>query len=222
MSGVHDDNFDRAVVNRLAALRSVPVDLIGLEARVRAELDAAGRRTRLNRWRVAVPALAASVAGVAVVLGVVLALLGRPQSVSAAELARVHTEVLSESNAGALLSSAADVSRALRSCWPDSPDGMRVGLPVRSCCAHEVCGKRVACMSVMLNGKPVTVAIGRSGDLPVTGWPAVSSVKTACRCASTDGGNFNAVAAERNGTVIVMFGNHPKEELIKAIEEVRL
>ena len=221
MSGIHDDTFNRAVGNRLSALRSVPVDLAGLEARVRSEMEGATRRRRSSGWRVALPALAASVAGVALVLAVVLALLGRPQSVSAAELARVHTEVLSESN-GAALTSAADVSRVLRSCWPDSPDGMRVGLPVRSCCAHQVCGKRVACMSVVLNGKPVTVAIGRAGDLPVAGWPAVSSGRGPCRCAPTGGGDFNAVAAERSGTVIVMFGNHPKEELIKAIEEVRL
>lgn len=222
MSREHDDNLDRAVANRLADLRSVPVDLTGLERRVRGELDGLGRVQGAARWRVPIPALAASVAGMALGLAILLTLLGRPQSVSAAELARVHTEVLSEGPAGVRIAGAADVNRALRSCWPGSPDLKQVGLPVRSCCAHEVCGRRVACMSLVLHGEPVTVAIGRAADLRVADWPVISSGGTSCRCASAGDGNFNAVAAQRDGMVILMFGNHPKTELVKAIDEVRL
>ena len=87
MSDSQDNDLDRAMAGRLGRLRSAPVDLSGLETKLDAQLNP---RLRIFSFRTRNLALAASVAVIGLMLGILFALAQRPHAVSVAELARIH------------------------------------------------------------------------------------------------------------------------------------
>lgn len=219
-----DHNLDRAIAERLAKLRSMPIEVCQLEGRLKAVLPALRRRPRAFSWRPATMALAAGITFVALMLGVLFALLAQPQTVSAGDLARIHREVLAEKPAAQRVSTTEEVNQVLHSVWPQAPVMTAVGLPVRSCCVHAVGRKRMACMSLLLNGQPVTAAVGRASEIRVADWPTTArdGVPFCCYSAPIGSDGVNAVAMERNGILILVFGTQPTGELLDAIDQVRL
>jgi hypothetical protein len=223
MSESQDDKLDRAVSRRLARLRSHPVDLSGIESRLSAEIPAWTAR-RFFSWRVGVIALAAAAAGVFLMLAVQFVLLGRPQGLSVTDLASIHAEVTSAESHAVPVENTAEINRALKVSWAGAPVVSEVGLPVHSCCVHVLGGRKLACIRLSLNGKPVTAAICRASDIQVADWPAMMHDGMPCRCCSMPDlkENFNAVATQRNGIVILMFGAQSRDELLNAINQIHL
>jgi len=220
MSEQHESQFDGAVSRRLAKLRDHRPDLSSLESRLEAKLNPP---LRIFVFRARTMALAASVAAIGLALGIILAHLQRPQHVSVAQLAQIHSADMSGASMTPV-STVADVDRELKTQWADAPVVTQVGLPLKSCCVHSIGRKKMACLCVELNGQPATVAIGRRTDISVADWPTMSMNGMTCRCCTEPGQSpgMNAVATERNGMVIMMFGQQPRDELLKAINEVRL
>jgi hypothetical protein len=182
-------------------------------------------RLRIFSLRMRTLAVAAGVAVIGLMLGILFAVAQRPHAVSVAELAHIHAQDMSAASSPMVkVSTVADVDRALRSQWADAPVVTQVGLPLKSCCVHHVGRKKIACLCVELNGQPATVAIGRRSDINVTDWPTMSMGGMTCRCCTAPGQapGMNAVATERNEMVIMMFGQQPRDELMKAINDVRL
>ena len=217
MSEQHESQFDGAVSRRLAKLRDHRPDLSSLESRLEAKLNPPLRIFVFRAWTMA---LAASVAAIGLMLGMILAHMQRPQHVSVTQLAQIHSADMSSASM-IPVSSVTEVDRAIRAQWADAPVLTQVGLPIKSCCVHSLGHKKIACVCVELNGQPATVAIGRRWDLSLADWPTMSMDGMTCRCCPSAQG-INAVATERNGMVVMMFGQQSRDELMKAINEVRL
>ncbi|HXE52120.1 MAG TPA: hypothetical protein VN541_03855, partial [Tepidisphaeraceae bacterium] len=95
--GEPDHVLDRAVSERLARLRSVPVDLSNLDKALKAKLPPPGRQ---GRWRVlSLRPLRAVAASLVLVCAIAAAILlnasSGPALAEAAQMAQVHQEIVS-------------------------------------------------------------------------------------------------------------------------------
>src|SRR5438067_51348 len=149
--------LDRATADRLAKLRTLPVDTSRLEKRLRSEipeLDLRGRRggpTRIGPMRIGwfrpARAVAAAVLVGAVMAAILLATSGGPALASAAQMAQVHEDLVAGRTPVVQVDSIEEAGRALSREWPQSP-----GLPaiprehVMACCMTSVKDKKVACV----------------------------------------------------------------------------
>src|SRR4051812_6004223 len=95
--------LDRAVADRLRKLSAMPVDLsrltTAIEAQVPRPAAASATRRRLT-WPRPLHAVAASVAVAGLAGILMLATAGRPATASAAELARVHQDLVADTTHG--------------------------------------------------------------------------------------------------------------------------
>jgi len=219
------DRLDRATAARLARLGSMPVDVTGLEARLResmgeAQVEPARRRMRIGGW---VRPYRAAVAAV-LVLGVIglawFALLGGPAVASAAQMAQVHEDLVSGRTPIMKVESIEEAGRVLARDWPQSPD--LPGVPqehVMACCMKSVRNKRMACVLLKAEGAPVTMAVANAADMRLPSSP--TRVRGGVTYHVDSSGRVNMAMAERQGRWVCLMGEVPVERLMDFAERLR-
>lgn len=216
--------IEEATSRRLARLRTAPVDISRLESAVRAETS---RPTRLptRRWAAwrGMPsrAAAASLLILALVGALVLHSSSGPALASAEQLLHIHDDVLHDSgDAVTRVDSAAAVNATLAREAPGVPPVP--DLPpdhVRSCCAHMLCGKRLACVKLQLDGVPVTMAVAAASDIRAPAGRSVSVEGTAYDIQSMNG--VTMVMHQRGNRWVCLMSSLPADRLIAFARALR-
>jgi hypothetical protein len=164
------EEVDEATAQRLSQLRSMPVDLSGIDRRIKAMIpqELQSSQTQPHRWRLFSPMrIAAMVAMVIGIAAVLTALTWNSAAIaSPAELLRIHNEVVSGVSHATRVASIDEASRVLREQLqrdpglPDVPDAR-----VMACCMHKMGNKTLACVTLSLDDQPVTMTVAAAGDI---------------------------------------------------------
>lgn len=222
MNNLDNDRLDQAVSDRLAKLRTMPVDTSRLAARLRGQIpqsvSAAHHPFFLFR------PLRAAAAGF-IILGIILAAVisssSGPALASADRLAQVHEEVTAgHSRMMMKVSSIEAAAAALSQQWPNAP-----ALPdmpddhVMSCCVHEVGRKKMACVSLTVDNVPITMAVADSADVKVPHGATITRNGVTYEVESSKG--VNMAMTERGGRWVCLMGKLPVDRLIDVAGQLR-
>lgn len=215
--------LDQATADRLARLRSLPVETASLEARLRAALpemeQAAGRgRTlwmRLRPFR----AVAASLLIAGLIAAVLLSSSSGPALASASEMARMHYDLVSGKTPILAVDSIDAANRAL-----SDPSGHgAASVPqehVMACCMKTIKNKRVACVLLKTEGVPVTLSVASATDmkLPKNTTTIQEGGHTYHVQAS---GKLNMVMGDQHGRWVCLIGELPSQRLAELASQLR-
>jgi hypothetical protein len=221
----HLDELDQATANRLARLASFPVDTSKLAASLRQQLPmpqaAQPKRLWLRPMRLA--------AAILILIGGIIAAIvlssGGPALASPDVLAGVHAEMIAGRSHGVRKVTTVDAAAAaLSQEWPQRP-----ALPdmadmpadqVISCSVHEVGRKKMACIALMVNEVPVTMAVADSADIKTPGGTTLVRGGITYRVQSS--GGVNMAMTERNGRWICLMGRLSVDQLVELSSKLRL
>lgn len=162
--------MDQAIAARLAKLDAMPVDITGLEKRLRAALPA-----RRPTWGSHVRSFAAVAASLLLVASVFLfAFQGREVRADPAQMIQLHEDLV----AGRIPSQpAATVEQAnalLASQW-SSQEPLRLPMPpedqLHACCMRPLENKKVACVLLDYQGAKVTMSVAKAADFAMPAQP---------------------------------------------------
>jgi hypothetical protein len=213
--------LDQATADRLARLRSMPVDTSRLEKSLRAHIPEDVRVSdgcSTPSWRVAwfrpFRAVAASFLLLSAVVAVVLlSSSSRPALASPVQMAQMHEELLSGRTPVMQVNSIDEANKALGGAWPGAPT--LPGAPeghVMACCLKSVQGKKVACVLLRDGEEPVTMTVANAADMRLPKSPTVRRGSVTYHAQSS--GDVNMVMTERNGRWVCLIGRVPAERLM--------
>jgi hypothetical protein len=226
--GVDDARLDRATADRLARLRSLPVDTTRLERLVQAQVPrpgAAVARPRFTIFRLRpIRAVAASLlllTGLAAVL--LLTTSGGPVLASPAQMAQMHEDLVAGRVPVMWADSVEAANRMLASKSPESPEIPGVpSLPAdhaMACCMRSVKDKKVACLLLRTDGVPVTLTVANAADMSLPKSPTVTRGGVTYHQQSS--GKLNMVMTERNRRWVCLIGELPAERLMDVADQLR-
>lgn len=205
--------LDRAVSNRLAKLRNVPVDLTALRRAVEARLPKRREGWKL-RWLSPMRAAAASLLIVGTVVALVIASSSGPALASAERLGRIHEEVVSGVGHRTQVNSIEAANAALSAQHPGAPRIPDVPDDhVMSCCVHTIGRKKMSCVSVMADGVPLTLAVADAADIKLPECETQTVDGIVYHVQSSQG--VNMAMSQRNGRWSCLMGKLPASRLIK-------
>jgi hypothetical protein len=221
----HDDprgeRLDRAVADRLARLRSVPVDLSALRKAVDAQVGLPRRERLRPRWLSPFRAAAASLLILGMIGAVVIATSGGPVLASADRLAQLHEELVSGDGHGMRpVTSIEEAQAALAAQHPGGPSVPGVGDDhVMACCVHTVGRKKMSCVSMVTDGVAVSMAVAGAADikLPATATTVVDGVTYHVQSAQ----GVNMVMTRRNDRWVCLMSKLPTSRLIEIARGLR-
>jgi hypothetical protein len=216
-----NDVLDRAVSQRLAKLRAMPVDLTGLDKAIKAQLPPVGQ----SRWRVLslrpVRAIAASLVLVsAIAAAIMLSASSGPAQAEAAQMAQVHQDIVSGRMPVMQVSSIDAANRMLNQQSPGAPSLPQ--LPdshVMACCMKSVHNKKMACVLLKNDGVPVTLAVASAADMKLPAAPVQTRNGVSYRVQHV--GDLSMVMTARNGKWLCLIGQLPAEQLMDMARQVQ-
>ena len=218
-----DAAWDRAVSERLARLRAMPIDLSHLEAGIVAQIPRAARfrqKSLAIGWRRAVRGVAASFAVLAMLGVIFLGLWEGPVLASSEQMAQMHDDLVSGRAAAVRVDSIDAANKALSANWPRSPEVPDVPYEhVMACCMKDVKGKRVACVLMQGGGTPVTMTIANAADMKLPKSPTVARNGVTYHVQSIRG--LSMVMTQRNGRWVCMIGQVPPEKLMSIADRIQ-
>lgn len=215
--------MDEATSQRLAKLRTVPVDTSGLLKAVVEEIprpQAQARWLRL-KWLTSMRAVAASFLILGLIIALVIHLSSRPVLASADELARIHEEVLHAAGSHHTRVDSIDAANAtLAAKCPGLPAVPEVPkVPVMSCCVHELGRRKIACVSVEIDQVPVSIAVADPADVKIPPCDAIMIGGIEYHVQSQ--GHINMVMTERCGRWVCVMGKLPVSRLAELASTLR-
>jgi len=218
----HLGDLDQATANRLARLGSLPVDTSRLAAKLRQQIPMTDVVQARKMW---LRAMRIAAAILIVIGGIVAALLftsGGPALASAEVLANVHEQMVSGRSHGIMKVSSIDAAAAaLAAEWPQRPALPEMGEDhVMSCCVHEIGRKKMACVALMVNEIPVTMAIAESTDIKTP--EGTTLVRDGVTYRVQSSGGVNMAMTQRNGRWICLMGRLSIDQLIQLSAKLRL
>jgi len=216
-----DDNTDIAMTRRLAKLRAIPVDTSRLERFIRSqipELTSGGMR-RLH-WLRSSRAVAAGLLLTGLLVTAFISSSSGPAVASPVALAEIHDEVVSGHARLTPVKSIAAASVMIEEQWRSSPGlpYMAQGEPM-SCCVHLMGRKKMAIVSFLSNGIPVTLAVADASEVRTSASVTVKRDRSVFHVQSSD--NVNMVMFRHSGRWICLMGALPNERLIDLAEKLR-
>jgi hypothetical protein len=215
--------LDEATSRRLAKLHTVPMDTSQLLKAVEAQIprpQAQARRLRLT-WLKPMRAVAASLLVFGLIIALVIHSSGGPVLASADRLARIHDEVLHR--AGTHVTAVDSVSAANAALASKCP-----GLPavpelpkdhVMSCCVHDLGRKKLACVAILVDEVPVSIAVADVADVKMPTCQALMIGGVAYHVQSE--GDINMVMTERGGRWVCVMGKLPVNRLAELASSLR-
>lgn len=212
----------RAVADRLARLRSVPVDASRLEKALRAQIPRPERATiaRAWPWLRPVRAVAASFLVIAALAAVLLlSMSGGPALASPARMAELHRDLLSGKVPVVQVDSIAEANQVLSRQWPNSPEVPSVPEDhVMACCMQSLKDKKLACVLMKRDGVPVTLTVAHGKDMRAPASPV--TVRDGVRYHVESVGKLHMVMTEREGRWVCLIGELPAERLIGVAQQL--
>src|SRR5579872_1784691 len=162
-----NQDWQDAVKHRLGKLRTMPVELAALEAKMDAAIPREPRTVigRITTWRMA-EIIAAGFVLVVISLGLTFIFSGGPVVASAQDFAQFHEDMVSGRIQAARVSTIKDANKALA-----AQDSLSPQLPevpnehVMACCMNSVKGKRIACVLIDQGGTPITLTVANAKDM---------------------------------------------------------
>ena len=217
-----DDPLDRAVADRLAKLRTMPVDTSRLEARLRGQIPqpaAAGRRRFFLFGPLRMAAAGFIIVGI--ILAAVISSSGGPALASADRLAQIHEEVSAgHSRMMVEVSSLKAAGIALSQQWPKGPAMPDMpGDHVMSCCVQEMGRKKMNCVSLTVDNVPITMAVADSADVKVPEGTTITRDGVTFHVESCKG--VNMAMTQRGGRWVCLMGKLPVDRLIDVQGQLR-
>jgi hypothetical protein len=91
---------------------------------------------------------------------------------------------------------------------------------VMACCVHEVGHKKMACIGLMVNDIPVTLAVAESGDIKSPG--GTTLVRDGVTYRVQTSGGVNMAMTERGGRWICLMGRLSVDQLVELASKLRL
>lgn len=218
----HEEEVTRAVSQRLAKLRTRPLDLTAFDSRLKSALPKSSGGARVLIWPFASPmrALAASFIVGAVIAAIVLLTSSTPALATPQRMAEIYNSAVDRKNHPTTVSTADEARDVLRRKWPDAPVIPEVkDLQLMHCCVHEIGRKQMACVTFLVEEQPVTLAFASARDVRsphgetkiIDGQPFVVG--------SADG--INMVMSEQSGTWMCLMGRLPIERLSEIARAIR-
>lgn len=213
------ETLDRATAHRLAKLRAMPVDTTELDRRLRMEIPAPEKR-RPMIWFQPLRIAAALVLAVGVIAGSLVLFHDTPAVASTAELVRLHEEVIAGHGHVTQVQSIDEASRVLTEQWSSKPDLPEMpGAEVMACCLHEMGKKRMAAVTMSVDGTPITMAVADAGDMRSPNSPTIDRNGVTWHIQSAD--DINMVSARLSGRWICLMGRLPTERLMTLAQSLR-
>jgi len=215
------DRLDEATSQRLARLRSLPVDTTRLEAAVRQQIEPAtdrGATRARRRWRLW--RIAAAIVVVAALAGSVLLWASRPTTPAAADPAEIHRQMVSNSCAPMRVDSIEAAQEALTTHWSGAPDLPHPsGCQTMSCCTHRIGWHRLACVCLKCGTDGITMAVGDASKLRLPKSETISR-NGISYCVQSSGG-VNIITAHHEGRWICLMGSVSVEQLLSIAADMR-
>jgi hypothetical protein len=222
-----DGQLDRATADRLARLRTMPVDLSALRTAVDARVGRAGGRgapagrTILFRMPGQLRAAAASLLVAGLVIVAVLVFTGGPVVASPDRLADIHNELVAGGGHDRQAVDSIDAANArLAAQNPGAPAVPGVADDhVMSCCVHMVGRKRMSCVSLVTDGVPVSLAVAGAADVRLPASETLTADGVTYHVQSAQG--VNMVMTQRNGRWVCVMGKLPTPRLMEIAKGLR-
>jgi hypothetical protein len=217
-----DERADHAMSERLAKLRTLPVDLTNLDQALKAMIPPP---TANSRWRIStfrpLRAIAASLVLVsAIAAAIMLSASSGPALAEAPQMAQMHEEIVSGRFPVMQVSSIDGANRMLNQESPGAPSLPQ--LPdshVMACCMKSVHNKKMACVLLKSEGVPVTLAVASASDMKLPTAPIRARNGIEYRVQHV--GNLSMVMTERNGKWLCLIGALPAEGLMDMAAQVK-
>jgi len=224
------DALDKAVSNRLAKLRTMPVDVSKLRRAVDARIGAPtgnsssadGRRSLIFRIMTPMRAMAASLIVGGLVIALVIASASGPVLASPDRLAQIHTEMVSGDGGHGrqAVDSIAAAKAALASHDPSAPAIPNAeGKHVMACCVHMVGRKKMSCLMMEDNGVPISMAVADAADVKMPASETVIADGVTYHVQSAQG--VNMVMWQMSGRWVCLMGKSPTGRLIEMAKGLR-
>lgn len=218
--------LDLATAKRLARLRTMPVELASLDRAIRREVGpppaSVGRQsTRRFGWFNPMRVAAASVLLFGLVAALVVGTATGPALASADRLAEIHLEVQKHGGAHACqVGSIAEANAALSGKAPGAPRLPDVPAEhVHFCCIQNLGRKPVSCAAVVIDGKPVTLAVAGARDVRLP--RGDSRVVDGQKFFVESKGKLNIVMTESVGRWVCVMGDVSPEQLIDTARSLK-
>ncbi len=227
--GDPESALERATADRLARLRTLPVDTSRLEGRLMAALPELRKRlekssmssaveTRSHGFWLRIKPLRA-VAAALLVLGAVVAVLitssTGPAMASPGEMAKVHYDLIAE-NAVSAVDSIEAANKALAdhsSGASPMPDHMM------ACCMKSLARKQVACVLMKIEGSAVTISVAKASDMKLPQSETISRGGQMYHVQNS--GKLNMVMTQKQERWICLIGELPAGRLAELAEQIR-
>ena len=208
--------LDLAVAARLRKLRGLPVDTSRLERRLKAQLRP--ERPMLIGLLRPISAVAASVAILLVIAGVLLTGWSGQVQASPAQMAQFHQDIIENRVPVTKVESIDQASQVLAEQWPQTPDLPQAPQAhVMACCMTSIYDKRLACVLLKSQDTPITMSVAKASDMRLPRGPTVT--RSGVRYHLQSSANLNMVSAERDGRWICLIGESPSDRLIDLAEK---
>lgn len=225
-SNLSSERLDRAVSQRLAMLRSMPVDTSRLARRMEAQIPRPISKShyswfRLNEWTRPLRVVAASVLILGLIAAIIIASSSGPVMASTKDLLRVHQEILADANHSVALQSIQGANAALMREWPKAPQLPQMPLDqkmngcVMSCCVHRIDRRKMACAALKINGALVSLSVADAADITMPQGQTVHRGGIIYHVSSASG--VNMVMTLKNGRWACLMGKVPMETLLQTL-----
>lgn len=222
-----DEQLDRATADRLARLRTTPVDLASLRRAVDARIGGAPNRTGVaapSLW-LRIPgqlrALAASLLVAGLVVVAVVVFTGGPVLASADRLAAIHNDLVAGGGHDRQAVDSIDAANArLATQNPGAPPVPGVADDhVMACCVHMVGRTKMSCVCMVADGVPISLAVADAADVRLPPSETVTADGITYQVQSARG--VNMVMTQRGGRWVCVMGQLPTQKLIEIAKRLR-
>jgi hypothetical protein len=210
-----DNPQQQAIADRLAKLRTLPVDTSRLDRAIRAAIPSAPP----HRWWRPLAAVAASLLVVATIALVFLP--GRPVQASPDAMAQMHNDMVSGKIPTMQFDSIDNANRAIAAMAADAPQ--LPSAPAEhemACCIRKVGNKKVTCVLLKNAGVPVTISVAHAADVTRPKNATAQTVDGVTYYIETVG-NLHMVMLNDNGNWICLISEAPDATLISLAARLR-
>jgi hypothetical protein len=220
---VQDEKMDQAVARRLGRLRAMPVELAGLERRIKSAIPRDSQQPlRIMQliWNYRMRAVAAGLIFAAILVTVFYTTSGTPVMASAQEMAQFHDDLVSGRVTAQQVTSIAAANQALASQYSSAPQLPEVPQEhVMACCMKSVKGKHVACVLLEKDGTPVTMTVANAAEMSMPPCPMVTRNGSTYRVQAIN--DLNMVMTERDGKWVCLIGKLSSDRLMDIADQLR-
>ncbi|MGD0464323.1 MAG: hypothetical protein ABSB74_17710 [Tepidisphaeraceae bacterium] len=216
-----DQDWQNAVKRRLTKLRTMPVELSALQAKVNAAIPRQRRSViaRISTSRMA-EVIAAGFILVVVSLGLMFIFSGGVVVASVQDFAQFHEDLVAGRVHAVQVTTIDAANKALAAQDSLSPQLPEVPSEhVMACCMNSVKGKRVACVLIDQGGTPITLTVANAADMKSPASPTVQRNGVAYHVHTVNG--LNMVMVERHGRWICVMGRLPSQRLMDLTDQLQ-